>query len=325
MINRKVKKSLSIVFAILVLLILLTVLVSYFGFKRDMQGAQDRLLKDSKILHTDKYTIEYAVKGEGIPVLLLHGAGGGYDQGLWAGTALLGDGYTFISVSRFGYLNSSLPSGASIKSQAAAYAALLSHLNIDSVIVLGGSAGGPSAMQFANDYPNRCQVLILLMAVSVADHSLDELPAQIRIIHLIQQSDYIYWLFTSLFQSTILELMGVPPTVYESFTPEQKELAQVMLDNMHPMSRRYAGTFNDNVMIQDFDLSNNKISAPTLIVHAKDDDLVGYHHAENTHENIKQSELVLFDEGGHAMLSKINDIRRLTGDFVSNNLRIGNQ
>lgn len=322
--NRKVTKSLPIVVAILVGLILLAVLVSYSGFKRDMQAAHERLLRDSEVLRTDKYTIEYALKGEGIPVLLLHGAGGGYDQGLWAGTALLGDGYKFISVSRFGYLNSSLPSGASIKSQAAAYATLLDHLNIDSVIVLGGSAGGPSAMQFANDYPDRCQVLILLMAVSMADHSLDELPVQIRIIHLIQQSDYIYWLFTSLFQSTILELMGVPPTVYESFTPEQKQLAQVMLDDMHPMSRRYAGTFNDVVMIQDFDLSNNKIFAPTLIVHAKDDALVGYHHAKNTHENIKQSELVLFDDGGHAMLTRMNDIRRLTRDFVSKNTRPGN-
>jgi pimeloyl-ACP methyl ester carboxylesterase len=78
-------------------------------------------------------------------------------------------------------------------------------------------------------------------------------------------------------------------------------------------------------MIQDFDLSYNKISVPTLIAHAKDDALVGYHHAENSHENIKQSELVLFNEGGHAMLSKINDIRRLTRDFVSKNSRTGNQ
>lgn len=174
-------------------------------------------------------------------------------------------------------------------------------------------------MQFANDYSDRSQALILLMAVSMADHSPDDQPVQIRIIHLIQQSNYIYWVFTKLLQSTILELLGVPPTIYESFTPEQQELAQVMLDDMHPMSRRYAGTFNDDVMIQDFDLTKNKISAPTLIVHAKDDALVGYHHAKNTHKNIKQSELVLFEDGGHAMLSKMNEIRGLTRDFVSRN------
>ena len=71
--NRKATKSLTIVVAILILMIVLPVLVSYSGFKRDMQAAHDRVSGDSKILRTDKYTIEYSVKGDGIPVLLLHG------------------------------------------------------------------------------------------------------------------------------------------------------------------------------------------------------------------------------------------------------------
>jgi pimeloyl-ACP methyl ester carboxylesterase len=70
-------------------------------------------------------------------------------------------------------------------------------------------------------------------------------------------------------------------------------------------------------MIQDFDLTTIKISVPTLVVHAKDDALVGYHHANHAHQNIEQSTLVLYEDGGHAMLSKMNDIRELTGDFVS--------
>ena len=319
--NRKATKFLIIVVAILILVIVLPVLVSYPSFKRDMQVAHDRISSDSKILRTDDFTIEYSVKGDGIPVLMLHGAGGGFDQGLWARASYLGDGYKFISVSRFGYLNSPIPPGATIQSQAAVYFTLLDHLNIDSVVVIGGSAGGPSAMQFTNDYPDRSQALILLMAVSMADHALDDLPFQVRIIHLTQQSDYIYWVFTRLLQSTMLGLMGIPANTYKYFTPEQKVLAQAMLDNMHPMSRRYAGTFNDNVMIQNFDLSKTRISTPTLIVHSKDDALVGYHHASHAHHNIKQSRLVLFEDGGHAMLSKIFDIRELTREFISMNTK----
>lgn len=87
---------------------------------------------------------------------------------------------------------------------------------------------------------------------------------------------------------------------------------------------KYTIEYNDDVMIQDFDLTKNKISAPTLIVHAKDDALVGYHHAKNAHKNIKQSELVLFEDGGHAMLTKINEIRGLTRDFVSRNRKLRN-
>lgn len=322
--NNKIKKPLSIVVVVIICLIALPVAITYPGFKRDMRAAHDQLSKDSKILRTDQYTIEYTVKGDGVPMLLLHGAGGGYDQGLWMGKTFLGDGYKFISVSRFGYLDSPIPPGASIESQAAAYAALLDHLNIDKVVVVGGSAGGSSAMQFANDYPNRSRALMLMSAVSMVDHSLDDLPVQIRIIHLIQQSDYVYWVFTKLLQSTILELMGIPPNIYKNFTPEQKEFAQAMLDDMHPMSRRFAGTFNDNVMIQNYDLIKSRISVPTLIVHSKDDALVGHHHANHAHKNIKQSKLVLFEDGGHAMLSKIYDIRELTRDFVYRNSKLRN-
>ena len=316
---QKVAKYSTIVVAALVLGAALSILATYPEFKRAMRAANDRITAHSKILRTDKYAIEYSVKGKGIPVLLLHGAGGGYDQGLWIGKTSLGEGYKFISVSRFAYLNSSVPTGASIKSQAVAYAALLDHLGINRVIVLGGSAGGPSAMQFANDYPGRTRGLILMMAVSMADHSLDNLPVQVRIIHLTQQSDYIYWIFAEYFPSTMLGLMGTPPDKYKHFTAEQKELAQVMLDDMHPMSRRYAGTFNDNVMIQEFSLAGNKISAPTLILHAKDDSLVGYHHAENSHKHIRQSRLVLFEDGGHAMLPRLYEIRRLAREFISKN------
>lgn len=142
--------------------------LTYPRYHREMRAAKARLLAGSEILKTDHGNIEYAVRGEGIPVLSLHGAGGGYDQGLWIGALALGDGYKFISVSRYGYLRTPIPQNASIKTQAALYKDLLDHLNIQKVIVVGGSAGGPSATEFANDYPERTSVLISISAVSEA-------------------------------------------------------------------------------------------------------------------------------------------------------------
>ncbi len=92
--------------------------LSYRAYRRAMSDAQKRLPAGSKILSTDKGDIEYAVQGEGTPVLLLHGAGGGYDQGIWLGEMSLGDGHKFISVSRFGYLRLPIPENASIKAKA---------------------------------------------------------------------------------------------------------------------------------------------------------------------------------------------------------------
>ena len=79
-----------------------------------MRAARDRLLSCSKILKTDYGDIEFAVRGKGQPILLLHGAGGGFDLGLRFGKVSLGDGYKFISVSRYGFLRSPIPEKATI-------------------------------------------------------------------------------------------------------------------------------------------------------------------------------------------------------------------
>jgi len=260
---------------------------TYPSYDRQMRAAKERLLAGSAILQTADGQIEYSVRGEGIPVLLLHGAGGGYDQGLWLGRLALGEGYKLISVSRYGYLRSPTPPNASIKTQAVLYKDLLDHLGIQKAVVIGGSAGGPSATQFANDYPDRTVALVLISAVSEASAPGDKPPFYVGVIHLLQHSDYAYWLAAKFMQPTILSLMGVSSELYGKFTPSQRLLAQEMLDAMHPMTERYSGTVNDGRMIQRESVSTDQVSAPTLILHAKDDALVSYHHAEHARESIK--------------------------------------
>jgi len=315
--RNRIMKIFLITPAILVCVVIVLFAMTYPICRREMNLARVRLSAGSSILKTDHGDIEYAVEGVGKPVLVLHGAGGGYDQGLWAGKVTLGtSGYRFISVSRFGYLRSTVPPKPSIQKQAALYGDLLNYLHIDRVIVLGASAGGPSATQFANDYPDRCAALILVSAVSMAQAPGDKPPFYIGIIHLIQQSDYAYWIFAKFMRPVILSLMGVPARVLGHLTPEQRTLSQEMLDIMHPMSRRYAGTINDGTMIEADGVSAGAISAPTLIMHARDDALVSYLHAENAHRRIKQSKLILFETGGHGMLSRTNEIRGHVKDFL---------
>lgn len=309
-------KTVLIIVAIVIGITAVFVASTYPRYHREIRAAKARLLAGSEILKTDHGDIEYAVQGEGTPVLSLHGAGGGYDQGLWLGKLALADGYKFISVSRYGYLRSPIPENASLKAQAALYKDLLDHLNIQKVIVVGGSAGGPSATQFANDYPERTSALILISAVSEASVPDDKPAFYVGIIHLIQQSDYAYWLVAKFMQPAILNLMGVPADVYSKFTPTQRQMAQEMLDTMHPMTERYRGTMKDGEMIQRETVSTDNISAPTLILHAKDDALVSYHHAERTHEAIKRSRLISFDTGGHGLLSQMNAVRQDVKEFL---------
>jgi pimeloyl-ACP methyl ester carboxylesterase len=307
------------ILAIVGCLAISVVLLSAFTYPtyfREMKAAKTRLVTDSEVLATDRGNIEFAVRGAGPVVLVLHGAGGGYDQGLWSAKAVFGSGYKIIAVSRFGYLRSTLPSEVSFRAQARLYRDLLDYLHIQKVIVLGTSAGGPSAIQFANDYPDRTIALVLLSAVSQPTVRGDKPAVYISIIHAVQKSDYAYWLLAHFMQSSILSLMGVPPNIYAGFSDSEKELAQQMLDTMHPMSRRYRGTMNDGQMIQNETIATESLQAPTLILHALDDGLVSYQHAEHSHAAIRGSLLISFPTGGHGLLSRMQAVRLETDAFV---------
>ena len=54
----------------------------YRAFRRDIQNAQARVSTGSSMVNTERGLIEYASVGEGAPVLVVHGIGGGFDQAL---------------------------------------------------------------------------------------------------------------------------------------------------------------------------------------------------------------------------------------------------
>jgi len=129
-----------ILFVILAVLVVATGGV-YAFFAHEEACARARLAGRSETIETSFGTLEYAVMGEGEPVLVVHGAGGGFDQGIDMTGTLAGRGYHLIAPSRFGYLRSTLPGNLSTAMQADAYAQLLDRLRVDKVVVVGISAG----------------------------------------------------------------------------------------------------------------------------------------------------------------------------------------
>ena len=66
----------------IVALLVVGVGFTYRTYSRDVNAARARSAAGSQIVETPCGRIEYAVLGEGMPVLVVHGAGGGFDQGL---------------------------------------------------------------------------------------------------------------------------------------------------------------------------------------------------------------------------------------------------
>ena len=117
-----------------------------FSFWAGMRAARQRLAAlDSSIVATPYGAAEYADRGSGPPVLVIHGVMGGVDAGLRNVACHVPDGYRIIVPSRFGYLHSTLPPRAAPALQADTYAALLDTLDVDRVAVIAASAGATSA------------------------------------------------------------------------------------------------------------------------------------------------------------------------------------
>jgi len=114
----------------------------YTSYRRDIDRAYERIEAGSHIAQTRCGPIEYTTPGDGPPLLSVHGAGGGFDQGLELAEPLARAGFRVIAMSRFGYLRTPLPAHASAAAQADAHACLLDALTVKRVAVLGTSAGG---------------------------------------------------------------------------------------------------------------------------------------------------------------------------------------
>jgi pimeloyl-ACP methyl ester carboxylesterase len=273
-------------------------------YSRDMDRAYERIRGRSQLIDSPLGAIEYTVGGTGLAVLVIHGSGGGFDQGEFLAQAALGDRFRRITPSRFGYLRSTFRPGATFDEQAQAYAHLLDHLDIDRVAVVAFSHGGPSALLFAARYPERVSSLTLLSAGVASSSAPGQQQAnrQGDALMWIFQRDWRYWAITQAFRPNFLALMGVDAEVSATLTAEQRRLADGLIEAMHPVSPRAAGAAFDNQA----QMPNQRIAAiraPTLVVHARDDTLQQFHNAEFAARHIPGAKLLAFDRGGHLLLA----------------------
>lgn len=132
-------------------------------FSRDLALAAGRAARGSRVIDTRCGPIELEEAGRGLPLLVIHGSGGGHDQGMDFARPLVSLGIHVVAVSRFGYLRTPRPVDASPEAQADAHVCVLDALGIAKAAVLGLSAGAPSAMQTAIRHPDRVGALVLVV------------------------------------------------------------------------------------------------------------------------------------------------------------------
>lgn len=261
-------------------------------FKSETETAKTNLIRHSRVVETTNGPVEISIHGEGPPVLVVHGAAGGYDQGEVRADEF--QGVQYISVSRPGYLRTPLSTGETPAEQADAMAALLDALGIEKAAFIGTSMGGLVGIFFALRHPERCTALVLVSAVNTPIPS--GLTGYTRLAPLLM-TDFLPW--------TLLHpesLLLVRPTLRKQVAAHPDKLAVIdeLLHTAYPTSLRISGLQNDAHQINALEeLPLESISTPTLVIHGTADQVVPFEQGVSSAARIPKAVFLPILEGTH--------------------------
>jgi 2-hydroxy-6-oxonona-2,4-dienedioate hydrolase len=303
------------VFALLTLALAGAALLIGWRFDIDMQRARARAAQGSVLLQTRCGPIEYQEAGTGVPLLAVHGSGGGHDQGMAFAARLAVNGIRVIAMSRFGYLRTPMPADASATAQADAHVCLLDALGIRQAAVMGGSAGAPSALQMAIRHPDRVSALVLLVPLAYKPptqvDSAPPMPAWVEntMVRLIS-SDFLFWAALHVAREQVIKVvLATPPKLLTTASPQEQARVNAMLDNILPVSARAEGLRSDTVVGKHLAPAPlESIHVPTLIVSARDDRYGTYASAAYTASRIADAKFVGFERGGHTWVGHDDEV-----------------
>jgi 2-hydroxy-6-oxonona-2,4-dienedioate hydrolase len=293
----------------LVLVALMIVSLSLFvawRFQTDIAQARTRVAHGSLIVATPCGPIEYQEAGSGVPLLAVHGSGGGFDQGMAFAAPLARQGIRVMAMSRFGYLRTPMPADASPETQADAHVCLLDALGIRQAAVLGGSAGAPSAIEMAIRHPDRTRALILLVPLAYKPPSqaasAPAVPSWIESSMMsVIGSDFLFWSALHVARNPMIgTVLATPPELVPLASASEQVRVNAMLDAILPVSARAKGLRSDTAIGKHLAPADLKsIRAPTLVISARDDRYGTFASARYTATQIAGARFIGFADGGH--------------------------
>jgi pimeloyl-ACP methyl ester carboxylesterase len=247
------------------------------------------------------HRVNFNIAGEGPPVVLIHGVAGRAAQ--WDETMLaLAERHTVIAPDLLGHGESAKPRGDySLGAFASGIRDLLIGLDIEGATVVGHSLGGGIAMQFAYQFPERCQRLVLVSSGGLGQDVHPVLRAA-----TLPGSELVLPLLA---HAKLLEIASIVP----------RALGKIGLrtgPDITEMARGYASLSNAegrSAFIHTcravIDPTGQRINAsdrlylaskmPSLIVWGRRDRIIPVEHARPAHDGMPGSRLEIFDDAGH--------------------------
>ena len=265
------------------------------------------------------HTVSYLEAGSGPVILLVHGITGRADQ--WSPVMeLLSERFTVVAPDLLGHGRSAKPRGDySLGAYAAGLRDLVLALGHERVTVVGHSLGGGVAMQFAYQFPERCERLALASSGGLGREvhtalRAAALPGSEVVLPLISHRRLV---------AAGAAVAGALRGVGIQAGPDLAELARGY-GSLADAEARHAFLLTLRAVI---DPAGQRVSArdrlylaeemPVLIVWGARDRIIPLAHGEGAHEAMPGSTFEVFEDAGHfPQLADPVRFARVLGDFV---------
>jgi 2-hydroxy-6-oxonona-2,4-dienedioate hydrolase len=291
--------------------ILLTLLaLAYRSYRDDIAAERDRALLGSTMIETSYGPIEYSTLGQGSPILVIHGTGGGWDQGIYAARSIVPYGFRLIAPSRFGYLRTPLPADPSPRHEADVLASLLDALKIDKVAVMSFSAGTAPAVQLALRHPSRVSSLVLFVPAAGGMYTPIAKGPPPFVMNVVLRYDLPMWLTMKVSPNTMYRVAAVPPSLIETLPEADRAVVDEGVRMILPVSMRSNGMVNDAKSQSGSEpmYALERVTTPTLLLSAEDDLYRTLPVARQMAKRIPGARLIEFKTGGHFLAGHAMEI-----------------
>jgi len=263
----------------------------------------------SHLAQTQLGLIEYRSVGQGPAVLVLNGGHTNCHSPLGHEAFLLAQGYQLIVPSRPGYGRTPSSTGKRAEAFADAVVSLLEYLQLDQVIVLGISAGGPTTLQLAGRHPERVSKVLLQNAATDGRYASGMIRLGTYVLFNPLLESVIWAAFRGFgrvapqaaLKSMMRGLTCLPiDQVMTTMGPDRQQAALAFLQ----ASRSGSGFLHD-IHHHSGDLS--RVTAPVLVITSKYDGLVDASHATYVQSHIHQTQLFVSEAESHLMWFSAHD------------------
>jgi pimeloyl-ACP methyl ester carboxylesterase len=247
------------------------------------------------------HRVNFNIAGQGPAVVLIHGVAG--RAGQWDQILqLLAEHHTVVAPDLLGHGDSAKPRGDySLGAHASGIRDLLIALDIERASVVGHSLGGGIAMQFAYQFPERCERLALVSSGGLGD----EVHPLLRAATL-PGSEFVLPLLA---HPRVVELAAVIPRTLGRLGLRTRIDLEEMARGYQSLSNAEARSAFIHTLRGVIDPTGQRINAsdrlylaskmPSLIIWGRRDRIIPVEHAQPAHIAMPGSRLELFDDAGH--------------------------